>query len=241
MIRTLFITIWVVFITLVLGILVIVLSFFVRSGNPMHNIARLWGRSILAASRIKVTVTGMSNIDPASPYIYMPNHQSNFDIPVLLGHLRVQFRWLAKMELFKIPIFGRAMRKAGYISIDRNNRESAFKSLAVAANQIKNGVSVLIFPEGTRSRDGNIQSFKKGGFVVAIDAGVPIVPVVITGTRAIMPKGKFRGYKGQVRMDIQKPIPTSTYTRETKAALMESVRRVISENFDPPKMDEGAC
>ena len=241
MIRTLFITIWVVFITLVLGILVIVLSFFVRSGNPMHNIARLWGRSILAASRIKVTVTGMSNIDPASPYIYMPNHQSNFDIPVLLGHLRVQFRWLAKMELFKIPIFGRAMRKAGYISIDRNNRESAFKSLAVAANQIKNGVSVLIFPEGTRSRDGNIQSFKKGGFVVAIDAGVPIVPVVITGTRAIMPKGKFRVYKGHVRMDIQKPIPTSTYTRETKAALMESVRRVICENFEPPKMDEGAC
>jgi 1-acyl-sn-glycerol-3-phosphate acyltransferase len=241
MIRTLFITIWVVFSTLVLGILVIVLSFFVRSGNPMHNIARLWGRSILAASRIKVTVTGMSNIDPASPYIYMPNHQSNFDIPVLLGHLRVQFRWLAKMELFKIPIFGRAMRKAGYISIDRNNRESAFKSLAVAANQIKNGVSVLIFPEGTRSRDGNIQSFKKGGFVVAIDAGVPIVPVVITGTRAIMPKGKFRVYKGHVRMDIQKPIPTSTYTRETKAALMESVRRVICENFEPLKMDEGAC
>ena len=235
MIRTLFITIWVVFITLVLGILVIVLSFFVRSGNPMHNIARLWGRSILAASRIKVTVTGMSKIDPASPYIYMPNHQSNFDIPVLLGHLRVQFRWLAKMELFKIPIFGRAMRKAGYISIDRNNRESAFKSLAVAANQIKNGVSVLIFPEGTRSRDGNIQSFKKGGFVMAIDAGVPIVPVVITGTRAIMPKGKFRVYKGHVRMDIQKPIPTSTYTRETKAALMESVRRAICENFDPPK------
>jgi len=241
MIRTLFITIWVVFITLVLGILVIVLSFFVRSGNPMHNIARLWGRSILAASRIKVTVTGMSNIDPASPYIYMPNHQSNFDIPVLLGHLRVQFRWLAKMELFKIPIFGRAMRKAGYISIDRNNRESAFKSLAVAANQIKNGVSVLIFPEGTRSRDGNIQSFKKGGFVVAIDAGVPIVPVVITGTRAIMPKGKFRVYKGHVRMDIQKPIPTSRYTRETKAALMESVRRVICENFESPKMDESAC
>jgi 1-acyl-sn-glycerol-3-phosphate acyltransferase len=235
MIRTLFITIWVVFITLVLGILVIVLSFFVRSGNPMHNIARLWGRSILAASRIKVTVTGMSNIDPASPYIYMPNHQGNFDIPVLLGHLGVQFRWLAKMELFKIPIFGRAMRKAGYISIDRNNRESAFKSLAVAANQIKNGVSVLIFPEGTRSRDGKIQSFKKGGFVMAIDAGVPIVPVVITGTRAIMPKGKFRVYKGHVRMDIQKPIPTSTYTRETKAALMEGVRRVICEKFDPPQ------
>ena len=241
MIRTLYITIWVCFATLVAGTIVIVLSCFVRSGDPLHKIARLWGRSILVASRINVTVKGMSNIDPASPYIYMPNHQSNFDIPVLLGHLTVQFRWLAKMELFKIPIFGRAMRKAGYISIDRNNRESAFKSLAAAANQIKSGVSVLIFPEGTRSRDGRIRPFKKGGFVMAIDAGVPIVPVVITGTRAIMPKGKFRVYKGHVRMDIQKPISTSTYTRETKEALMESVRRVICEKFEPSKMDECAC
>jgi 1-acyl-sn-glycerol-3-phosphate acyltransferase len=241
MIRTLYITIWVCFATLVAGTIVIALSFFVRSGDPLHKIARFWGRSILVASRIKVTVKGMSNIDPESPYIYMPNHQSNFDIPVLLGHLTVQFRWLAKMELFKIPIFGRAMRKAGYISIDRNNRESAFESLAAAANQIKNGVSVLIFPEGTRSRDGNIRPFKKGGFVMAIDAGVPIVPVVITGTRAIMPKGKFRVYKGHVNMDIQKPIRTSTYTRGTKEALMESVKRVICEKFEPPKMDEGAC
>ena len=241
MIRTLCITIWVCFATLVAGTLVIVLSFFVRSGNPLHKIARLWGKSILVVSRVKVCVKGLSNIDPASPYIYMPNHQSNFDIPVLLGHLPVQFRWLAKMELFKIPIFGRAMRKAGYISIDRYNRESAFESLKVAANKIKSGVSVLIFPEGTRSWDGNIRAFKKGGFVMAIDSGVPIVPVVITGTRAIMPKGKFRVYPGHVSMVIHKPIGTSTYTRETKEALMESVRRVICEKFETGKMDERAC
>ncbi len=241
MIRTLYITIWVCFATLVAGTLVILLSFFVRSGNPLHKIARLWGKSILVVSRIKVSVKGLSNIDPASPYIYMPNHQSNFDIPVLLGHLTVQFRWLAKVELFKIPIFGRAMRKAGYISIDRYHRESAFESLTAAANKIKSGVSVLIFPEGTRSRDGNLRPFKKGGFVMAIDSGVPIVPVVITGTRAIMPKGKFRVYPGHVSMVIHKPIDTSTYTRETKEALMESVRRVICEKFETGKMDEGAC
>ena len=241
MIRTLCITIWVCFATLVAGTLVIVLSFFVRSGNPLHKIARLWGKSILVVSRVKVCVKGLSNIDPASPYIYMPNHQSNFDIPVLLGHLPVQFRWLAKMELFKIPVFGRAMRKAGYISIDRHHRESAFESLKVAANKIKSGVSVLIFPEGTRSWDGNIRPFKKGGFVMAIDSGVPIVPVVITGTRAIMPKGKFRVYPGHVSMVIHKPIGTSTYTRETKEALMESVRRVICEKFETGKMDERAC
>jgi 1-acyl-sn-glycerol-3-phosphate acyltransferase len=241
MIRTLYIAIWVVFATLVLGVVVIVLSFFIRSGNPMHRIARFWGKSILVVSRIKVSVKGLSKIDPSSSYIYMANHQSNFDIPVLLGHLKVQFRWLAKMELFKIPVFGRAMRKAGYISIDRHHRESAFESLKVASSKIKSGVSVLIFPEGTRSRDGKIRPFKKGGFVMAIDSGVPIVPVVITGTRAINPKGRFRVYPGHVSMVIHKPIATSTYTREKKEALMEHVRRVICDDFETRKMDESAC
>ena len=241
MIRTLYVSLWVFFATLVCGVVVIVLSFFVRSGNPMHKVARFWGRSILVVSGVKVSVKGLSNVDLTAPYIYMPNHQSNFDIPVLLGHLKVQFRWLAKMELFKIPIFGRAMRKAGYISIDRNNRQSAFESLKVAADKIKSGISVLIFPEGTRSLDGRIRPFKKGGFVLAIDSGVPIVPVVITGTRAIMPKGRFRVYPGQVSMVIHKPINTSIYTRKTKESLMENVRRVICDNFETDKMDESAC
>jgi len=242
MIRTLYIAIWVGFATLVLGLLAIVLSFFIRSGDPIHKIARCWGKSILMVSRIKVSVNGFSNIDPSVPYIYMPNHQSNFDIPVLLGHLRVQFRWLAKVELFKIPIFGNAMRKAGYISIDRYHRESAFESLQIAAQKIKAGVSVLIFPEGTRSRDGKIRPFKKGGFVLAVDSGVPIVPVVITGTRRIMTKGKFQVNPGHVHMFIHKPIDTSAYTRKTKEALMESVRRVICDNFETSEMDiNNAC
>lgn len=241
MFRTLYITIWVVLSTLVLGLAVIIISFFVKCGNPLHRIARLWGCSILVASRIKVTVEGLSRIDPQRPYIYMPNHQSNFDIPVLLGHLTVQFRWLAKMELFKIPIFGHAMRKAGYISIDRNNRESAIHSLKVAAEKIRNGVSVLIFPEGTRSRDGKIQPFKKGGFVMAIDSGVPIVPVIISGARSIMTKGKFRVNPGRIRMSIQQPIDTTTYSRDTKEALMQHVRRVMCDNFESGEMDERLC
>jgi 1-acyl-sn-glycerol-3-phosphate acyltransferase len=231
MFRTLYVAIWVVFATFVLGIWVIVISFFTRSSNPLHKVARFWGKSILIVSRIKVSVSGLSNIDLSAPYIYMPNHQSNFDIPVLLGHLRVQFRWLAKVELFRIPVFGHAMRKAGYISIDRHNRESAIKSLKAAADKIKNGISVLIFPEGTRSRDAEIQPFKKGGFVLAIDSGVPIVPIVITGTGAIMTKGKFRVNPGQVSMIIYKPINTSGYTRNTKEALMENVRRTICDGL----------
>jgi len=241
MIRTFYITIWVFFDTLVMGILVIVLSIFVRSGNPLHKIARFWGKSILVASRIKVSVKGLSNIDLAGPYIYMPNHQSNFDIPVMLGHLPVQFRWLAKKELFKIPIFGRAMRKAGYISIDRHDRESAFKSIDVAAKKIKSGVSVLLFPEGTRSLDGKIRPFKKGGFVLAIDSGVPIVPVVIKGTYTIMTKGKFRVNPGHVSMIVHKPIDTAAYTRETKEGLMQSVRRVMCEGLETNETGEPTC
>ena len=241
MIRTLYIAIWVVFSTLMLGLLVIFLSFFVRSGNPLHKIARFWGRSILIVSRVKVSVKGLSNLDRSKSYIYMSNHQSNFDIPVLLGYLKVQFRWLAKMELFKIPVFGHAMRKAGYISIDRNNRESAFESLKTAARKIKSGVSVLIFPEGTRSRDGKIHPFKKGGFVMAVDSGVPIVPIVLTGTSSIMAKGSFRINPGNVSMIVHQPIQTSVYTRETKEALMERVRRVICDGLENIETGKIAC
>jgi 1-acyl-sn-glycerol-3-phosphate acyltransferase len=144
----------------------------------------------------------------------------------------VQFRWLAKAELFKIPLFGYAMRRSGYISIDRSNRKSAFLSLKKAAQIIRNGVSVVIFPEGTRSLDGRIRDFKKGGFVLAVDAGVPVVPIVIHGTRAIMPKKKLRITPGQVRVEIQDPIDTKSYSRKTKDQLLERVRTIILTEFE---------
>jgi 1-acyl-sn-glycerol-3-phosphate acyltransferase len=162
----------------------------------------------------------------------MSNHQSNFDIPVLLAHLPVQFRWLAKAELFKIPIFGRAMRGAGYVRIDRFNRQSAIDSIHEAAAKMKDGVSVMIFPEGTRSRDGNIRPFKKGGFVMAVDSGVPIVPIILRGTRPIMDKSSLRINTGDVSMQIEKPIETTGYTRETKNNLIETVRSVICRGFE---------
>jgi 1-acyl-sn-glycerol-3-phosphate acyltransferase len=167
----------------------------------------------------------------------MCNHQSNFDIPVLLGCLPVQFRWLAKTELFKIPIFGRAMRGAGYVEIDRFNRESAFASIEEAARKMKNGVSVMIFPEGTRSRDGNIRPFKKGGFIMALDSGAPIVPIVIQGTWPIMAKSSLRINPGAVTMEIGEPIETTGYTRETKDDLIECVRNVICEGFEKGKVN----
>ena len=162
----------------------------------------------------------------------MPNHQSNFDIPVLLGYLAVQFRWLAKAELFKFPVFGRAMRGCGYISIDRSNRKSAFKSLWEAACTIREGTSVLIFPEGTRSQDGKIRPFKKGGFVLAVDSGVPIVPVVIHGTWDIMPRNRWRIEPQNVLLEVKTPIETADYTRRTKDDLLAKVRQSICTSFE---------
>ena len=194
---------------------------------------RFWG--ILFVSRIRVSVQGLAQVDPLRSYIYMSNHQSNFDIPVLLAHLPVQFRWLAKEELFKIPIFSRAMRGAGYVRIDRFNRESAIASLKEAAAKMKNGVSIMIFPEGTRSRDGDIRPFKKGGFVMAVDTGVPIVPVIVQGTWPIMAKSSWRINTGEVSLLIEKPIDTTGYTRETKDDLIETVRSVICRGFEKGK------
>ena len=232
MIHTLIVIVWVVLATIVLGIAAIATSLISRTGDPVHRIAALWAKSILFVSRIDVTVRGISNVDQSQSYIYMSNHQSNFDIPVLLACLPVQFRWLAKAELFRIPIFGRGMRAAGYISIDRFNQESAFESIKVAARKIKEGVSVMIFPEGTRSIDGKIRLFKKGGFILAVDSGVPIIPIILHGTRSIMPKGRIRVQSGHVYMDIQPPIETSGYTRESKDDLIERIRAVICEKFE---------
>ena len=232
MIRTAFILLWVGLTTAFFGVIAIVISFFTRTGNPVHIIARIWAQSILMVSRVHVSVKGLSNIEPGKSYIYMANHQSNFDIPVLLGYLPVQFRWLAKAELFKIPVFGRAMLGAGYVKIDRFNQESAFESINEVARKMKDGVSVMIFPEGTRSKDGSIRPFKKGGFVMAVDSGVPIVPVVIRGTWPIMAKSSLRINRGEVEMALAKPIDTIGYSRETKEDLMERVRTAICQGFN---------
>lgn len=231
-IQTVFILLWVLVSTFCVGGTVIVVSFFSRTGNFAHLLARGWANSILWSARARITVTGAEHLDSNRSYIYMPNHQSNADIPLLLGRLPVQFRWLAKAELFKIPIFGRAMRGVGYISIDRSNRKSAFASLAQAAATIRNGTSVLIFPEGTRSLDGKVLPFKKGGFVLAVDSGVPIVPVIIRGTRESMPKGRFSIRPEPITMKILAPVETAGYTRKTKDALLETIRSIFIDNLE---------
>ncbi len=232
MLSTYLIYAWVVFVTAIFATAVLLASLIDSKGVNPHKIASIWARSILFGSRIKVDVRGLSNIDFSRSYIYMLNHQSMYDIPVILGCLPVQFRWLAKHELFKIPLFGTAMQRAGYISINRTNRISAFRSLKKAAHIIRNGVSVVIFPEGTRSPDGSILPFKKGGFVLAIQSRVPIVPVIIQGTSAIMNQKQKKIIPGEVSIQVCAPIQTTEYSNKTKEALMDRVKAVISEPFE---------
>ncbi len=237
MIRTLLIIVWTIMATIFWGSITILASFLSKTRVIPHKIARLWGQSILLASGIKVAVNGLSNIHPGKSYIYMPNHKSNFDIPVLMDALPGQFRWLAKVELFKIPLFGYAMKRAGCISINRSDRESAVASLNQAARIIKQGVSVLIFPEGTRSSNNSILPFKKGGFVLAIETQVPIVPVVIHGTGAIMPKKQIRIQPQEVVVELAAPIQTAKYSKKTMSDLMEKVHKLMRNSFE--KSDQG--
>jgi 1-acyl-sn-glycerol-3-phosphate acyltransferase len=227
--RTAYIFAWILIVTILRGTLVICVALCTANQEAAHRIAQRWGRSILRVSGVRVTVVGTEHLTPGRSFILMPNHQSHFDIPVLLGCLDTQFRWMAKAELFRIPIFGRAMRGCGYISINRSNRQEAFASIQQAGDAIRGKASVLIFPEGTRSPDGKLLPFKKGGFVLAVDSGVPILPIGIYGTGRILPKKRLLMDPCPVVMWIGPPVDTTGFDRETKDALMAKVRQALCE------------
>ena len=200
--------------------------------NKVHKIANLWARMLLWLTSTRVDVIGRENVLKNKPQIFMANHQSDFDILIVLAHIPGQFRWIAKKELFKIPVFGKAMRNAGYIEIDRQNHEKALKSLDEAAQKIREGKSVVTFPEGTRSKDGKIRPFKQGMFHLAIQAGVPIVPISIIGANEIMPKRTLKVKPGRITMVIDQPVDVSGYTLETRSELIERIRNIIVRNLE---------
>lgn len=216
-------------VTLVSALHAIFLAAFTPGSTGLHAVARAWGRSVLRVSRVRISVSGGEHIAPGRPYIFMANHQGNYDIPVLLGYLPVEFRWLAKTELFRIPLFGRAMTAIGCIAIDRADRESAFGSLRRAAGVLDRGIPIMIFPEGTRSPDGRLLPFKKGGFVLALTSGMPIVPLGIRGSRAIMPKGGRIIRGGDVALVIGPPILTSGMRPEDRDDVMRRVRAALMQ------------
>ncbi len=217
----------------------IVFSFLSPGENKIHKVANLWARMLLRLASTRVHVIGKENVLKDKPQIFMANHQSDFDILIVLAHIPGQFRWIAKKELFKIPLFGKAMRNAGYIEIDRQNHEKALKSLDEAAQKIREGKSVVTFPEGTRSRDGKIKPFKQGMFYLAIQAGVPIVPISIIGASEIMPKRSLLVKPGKITMVIDRPVPVSGYALENRAELIEKVRGIIIANVEGPAGSPG--
>jgi 1-acyl-sn-glycerol-3-phosphate acyltransferase len=210
----------------------IIISIIPNSENRIHKIAKLWAKILLLISNTKVEIIGKENILRGKPQIFMANHQSDFDILIVLGHIPGQFRWIAKKELFHIPIFGAAMKTAGYIEIDRNNHEKAMQSLDEAALRIREGKSVMSFPEGTRSSDGEIKSFKQGIFHLAIKSSVPIIPVSIIGSGKIMPKRSLKVTPGKIKLIIDKPIDVKNYDIENRHELIDQVRKVIIKNYD---------
>ncbi|MDP2106199.1 MAG: lysophospholipid acyltransferase family protein [Desulfobulbaceae bacterium] len=216
--------------TLALSISALILGSCTRSPAVwVQALAKRWGRLICSLAGARVSVEGRENLVQAGPYIFAANHQSQFDIFALQGYLGCDFRWMAKKELFAVPIFGAAMRSAGYISVDRSRGRQAMQSLIEAARRIADGTSVVIFPEGTRSRDDQLQDFKSGAMVLAIKAGVPIVPVAIIGTHQILPKGKLLARSGQVLIKIGQPIDTTKFSGSDKQALALRLQQAVAD------------
>lgn len=210
----------------------LIISLIPDSENRIHKIAGLWAKILLLMSSTKVEVIGRENILRGKPQIFMANHQSDFDILIALANIPGQFRWIAKKELFHIPVFGAAMRAAGCIEIDRYDHKKAMQSLDEAALLIRDGKSIMSFPEGTRSRNGGIQPFKQGVFYLAIKTGIPIVPVSIIGSGEIMPKRSLKVTPGKVKLIIDKPIDTKNYTLESRNELIDQVKKIITKNYD---------
>ncbi len=231
MIRSVLVWTSIVVTTVGLGTLAFITFPFDRNGNIVHHYARWWAKIQLLVSGVRVKVGGLEHLDKERPYIYMSNHQGSYDIFALLSCLPVQFRWIAKKELFAIPILGWAMGAANYISIDRSGRRGALESIERAARKIKGGVSVVIFPEGTRSRDGSIQPFKRGGFTLALKSGVPIIPITINGSRDVMARDSMRVRPGEIRVSVDRAIQTTPFSLRERNVLMEKVRETIERNL----------
>jgi len=233
MFRTLFAWVICFVSTVILGTVAILLSLFDPSGNIPHLVARLWGKIQLGTTGTRVKIQGLGNLHPPQSYILVSNHQSNFDIFALLGYLPIQFRWTAKAELFRIPFLGWAMSRIGYIPIERDSPKKAYRSMLQAAEKVRKSVSVMIFPEGTRSPEGNLQPFKKGVFLVALKSQAPILPIAIRGTSQIMQKGDWRTHPGKVEIIIAPPIETAGMPPEKEGELSDRVRSTLMKYLTP--------
>jgi 1-acyl-sn-glycerol-3-phosphate acyltransferase len=215
--------------TVVLGTAGIIVCLVVPGGRGLMPLARLWSRIILGVCRVRWRVCLEGRDPPSPPAVYVANHQSLLDIPALVLAMPVDFRIVAKRSLLYVPVFGWALWLAGFIFIERHDRERAIRSLDRAANTIRDGTSIVVFAEGTRSRDGNLLPFKKGGFVLALQAGVPVIPVSLAGGHAVLAKGSLRVRPGEITVRFGAPIETGRYSMQSKDDLIDAVRaRIIA-------------
>jgi 1-acyl-sn-glycerol-3-phosphate acyltransferase len=203
-----------------------------KSKAKAQQFPRAWGRMLCRVARIRVRVEGQENLDPDQTYIFVGNHSSQSDIWSFQGYNPHDFRWIAKKELFEIPIFGQAMRSVDFIAIDRSRGREAVKSLNKAAERIAEGSSVLIFPEGTRSPDGRLQPFKTGAIMLAIKAGVPVVPVGLNGTHQALPKGSLISRGGEVVLRFGTPLPTRDFKAKDKKDLAQTLQQQVAALLD---------
>jgi 1-acyl-sn-glycerol-3-phosphate acyltransferase len=219
--------------TILYGSVSLAVSFFDSNGNRQAAIARAWARALLAIGRVTVQVEGIEKISPEGSYVFVTNHASYMDTPVVLANIPAQFRFLAKKGLFQIPWLGGHLARAGHIPVPREDPRATVRTMALAAQTVRDrGISLLIFPEGTRSRTGEIGAFKEGAAYIAIKAGAPLVPIALTGTREVLPFGSGNIRGGPVTMRIGDPIQTSGLTLHDRVRVTEELRNRILELKD---------
>ncbi|MFH2131376.1 MAG: lysophospholipid acyltransferase family protein [bacterium] len=213
------------------GTLVFVLMIFLKPRLVSKICGASWARLNSFMTPMRVTVSGREQVDPNQSYVIVSNHMSHYDIFVLYGWIGIDFKWVMKASLIKVPFLGPACDKLEHIFIDRSNTQAALKSINEAKKRIVNGTSVLFFPEGTRSGTGKMLPFKKGAFKMAIDLNLPLLPITIVGTDKVLPKGTINLLPGDVEMKIHPPIPVTGYDDTTMHTLMQEARRVIQSGL----------
>jgi 1-acyl-sn-glycerol-3-phosphate acyltransferase len=215
--------------TAVYGTISLLTSLFDATGRAQHRVACAWGRMLLRVSGVRVRVEGLENISPGASYVFVSNHLSYMDIPVILPHIPVQFRFMAKKGLFRVPFIGYHLKRAGHIPVHRADARASLKTMADAAAIIRDrGVSVLVFPEGGRS-PGEMSDFKEGAAYIAIKAGVPAVPLGLNGTREVLPMDSLLVKPGEVVLRIGEPIPTAGLAVHDRHKLTAELRDRIIE------------
>ena len=215
----------------VMGSLSLLSSFFDRDGRMQHWFAVHWAKMILKTAGVRVHIEGLEHIDPAQPAVYAANHLSALDIPVLYANLPVQFRILAKRELFGYPFLGWHLKRSGQIPIDQGDARASLRSLNHASSSLRNGMPLVIFPEGGRSPSGQMRDFMGGAFYMAIKAQAPVVPIVLVGTYELLPMNSYHLRPGRVEMVIGEPIPTTGMVPRKMDELAARVHKIMHDMY----------